>query len=556
MNNSKKIKWKQSYATFRGKSTKYRIYKKNTKHVLPYMKEKLQKHYLKMKLPDNLIWDPLGYGGRGSLRQKRGVVDASGLLRTKYEHKHILNSEGYLIPRPCLHEDDCPDIQNDPQWHAEMSDVCDTYFMDVPPEMTGMSGYYLIEDRLPPLFKKILRAMKCFQYRIIAEGLYSKAAHPTVTQNLRVSTKRSVCQGSTNIKQEMKDITQALIAHTENKETNNSGYVIQRVYRIQIDFCIYQPIEGSSWVPLPIWFKGKNSVVNPQNKKDNECFKWCCCIHEFHMNQGLIKRNAGRIAPHKKLLKKGHQLNINMDGLTYPVTLDQLPKFEKNNPQIVLNVFGYTDPKQDELDSADYKEPWAEPKNYRRHIHNMYRTSNDILTEGAQAMNLLLVEKQYKDEFVRHFCYIKKMSGLKSGENSNHQHKVHMCQNCCNFFSSAQVLENHMPNCIKYITGDDPTPIMPDKDFRIKFKDWAKTMKADFCVYADFEAFLEHIDGCEPEPTKSYTVAQKTHKPCSFGYFVQCRDTEIQKQFDEVVIYREEGKDIALEFVKKEKILL
>ena len=152
MNNSKKIKWKQSYATFRGQSTKYRIYKKNTKQVLPYMKEKLQKHYLKMKLPDNLIWDPLGYGGKGSLRQKRGVVDTSGLLRTKYEHKHILNSEGYLIPRPCLHEDDCPDIQNDPQWHAEMSDVCDTYFMDVPPEMTGMSGYYLIEDRLPPMF--------------------------------------------------------------------------------------------------------------------------------------------------------------------------------------------------------------------------------------------------------------------------------------------------------------------------------------------------------------------------------------------------------------------
>ncbi len=77
MNNSKKIKWKQSYATFRGQSTKskkYPIYKRNTKQVKLGMRRLFQKHYQKMILPDNLnkIWDPTGgKGGRGSLRQKK-----------------------------------------------------------------------------------------------------------------------------------------------------------------------------------------------------------------------------------------------------------------------------------------------------------------------------------------------------------------------------------------------------------------------------------------------------------------------------------------------------
>lgn len=34
---------------------------------------------------------------------------------------------------------------------------------------------------------------------------------------------------------------------------------------------------------------------------------------------------------------------LNMSGLKYPMTIDQVTKFEKQNPYISVNVFGFED---------------------------------------------------------------------------------------------------------------------------------------------------------------------------------------------------------------------
>lgn len=321
-NNKNKKKWKQSFVSFKGKKTKYGIYVKNTKQVRPKIREKLQKHYLNMSLPKNLIWDPLGYGGSGSLRARSGMIDRAGELRTKFDTIRELNDDGLIIPLPCLHREECPDIKADPQWKKTMKGVCDTLFIEVPSKLKGYAGYMIIKERLPSIFNNLLKTMGCFQYRIVAEGVYYNPTHPDLGErNLRVSTSRSICQGSDNINEVMNDITQKLIVDSENKETEGSGWVLLYVWRIQIDLCQYQPIGGSSYIPLPQWFKSKCAVVSPQNKKDNECFKWCCCIHQFHVNENKFTNDPQRVAPYKKLLKQGHKLDINLEGLTYPVTV-------------------------------------------------------------------------------------------------------------------------------------------------------------------------------------------------------------------------------------------
>ena len=83
------------------------------------------------------------------------------------------------------------------------------------------------------------------------------------------------------------------------------------------------------------------------------------------------------------------------------------------------------------------------------------------------------MERHFSDNtFVRHFCYIKKLSALVSKEHSKHKGKLHFCGNCLNFFSSAKVLKNHMPKCGRKFVGNDPVPEMPDKDYRIQFKNY------------------------------------------------------------------------------------
>ena len=70
-------------------------------------------------------------------------------------------------------------------------------------------------------------------------------------------------------------------------------------------------------------------MINPQNK-DEECLKWA-----------VIK------ALHHKDIKKGHQRissvrpyesQYNWKGLEFPVSIKKIDKFEKNNPDIAVNV--------------------------------------------------------------------------------------------------------------------------------------------------------------------------------------------------------------------------
>ena len=56
----------------------------------------------------------------------------------------------------------------------------------------------------------------------------------------------------------------------------------------------------------------------------------------------------------------------------------------------------------------------------------------------------------------------------------------------------------------------------------ISFKNLNRFMKHPFVVYADFEAFLENIDSCEPDNRKSFTEKYQKHKPCGFCFKIVC----------------------------------
>jgi len=49
-------------------------------------------------------------------------------------------------------------------------------------------------------------------------------------------------------------------------------------------------------------------------------------------------------------------------------------------------------------------------------------------------------------------------------------------------------------------------------------------MRVPFKIYADFEAFTEPLDTCQPNPSKSYIQPYQKHIPFSFCYFVKCYD--------------------------------
>ena len=71
-------------------------------------------------------------------------------------------------------------------------------------------------------------------------------------------------------------------------------------------------------------------LINLKNE-DNKCFLWC---HVRHLNPQ--KKNPQRV----KLSDREFAEKLNYNGITYPVTIKQIPQIEKQN-QIKINLFGY-----------------------------------------------------------------------------------------------------------------------------------------------------------------------------------------------------------------------
>ena len=104
-------------------------------------------------------------------------------------------------------------------------------------------------------------------------------------------------------------------------------------------------------------------------------------------------------------------------------------------------------------------------------------------------------------------------------------------------------------------------PVMKDKDSGlvfpqiISFKNLNRFMKHPFVVYADFEAFLENIDSCEPDNRKSFTEKYQKHKPCGFCFKIVCpKDIVLSESLLKPVPYRAKNKNDDVEQIFVEKL--
>ena len=82
----------------------------------------------------------------------------------------------------------------------------------------------------------------------------------------------------------------------------------------------------------------------------------------------------------------------------------------------------------------------------------------------------------------------------------------------------------------------------------LKFKNYHKSEKVPFIVYADFESYMyiKPLHSCEPNPKSSYTKQYQKHEPSSFCYYIKCFDDEVYEP--KLVSYT--GENAAHKFVE------
>ena len=65
---------------------------------------------------------------------------------------------------------------------------------------------------------------------------------------------------------------------TEHPKFPESGFSLDKIMHLFINFHRLALTRGSSYIELPGWVKNKKTAINPQNK-DEECFKWAALEH-------------------------------------------------------------------------------------------------------------------------------------------------------------------------------------------------------------------------------------------------------------------------------------
>ena len=176
-----------------------------------------------------------------------------------------------------------------------------------------------------------------------------------------------------------------------NFQRSGSNWVFQRVNQLEIHMADWKPISGSTFIPLPARIKNKVAVINPKNE-DNQCFKWCVA-----RALNPVEKNPNRITQELKDQSK----RLDWSGLKFPVDLKQIKIFEKNNPDISINVFGY------------------EEEVYPLKISKIKKRIN---------IDLLLIS----DEEKQHYCLIKNLSRLIRSKLSKHCGTAEICRSCLN----------------------------------------------------------------------------------------------------------------------------
>ena len=89
---------------------------------------------------------------------------------------------------------------------------------------------------------------------------------------------------------------------------------------------------GSSKVRLPKELTATRSIINVDNKKQEDCFRWAI-LSVIHYND-VDPNHHGR-----QSLYDEWKDDLNFKDITFPVCICQIKIFERNNPGIAINVF-------------------------------------------------------------------------------------------------------------------------------------------------------------------------------------------------------------------------
>ena len=277
-----------------------------------------------------------------------------------------------------------------------------------------------------------------------------------------------------------------IIEDLEVYQKNGSGWYFKEVVNLEIHTVDYNPMNGSSYIPLPDWISNKKAIVNIENK-DQKCFLWCI-LRYLHPRDRDEERLTG--------LKK-YENSLNTKGIDFPMKLKHISKFENLNPSLPgINVFSVNDNKK---------------------FYPLRMAEKDCLN----TIDLFF----YEQDGISHYTLIKNFTRLvKSQITSSKNGLFYICKKCFTHYTKYELLQKH----ISYCSSNETVAVkMPTRNTMLSFNNYHKQLPIPFVVYADFECFTKPMNTCSPNPEKSYTYNYQKHEPSGFWFYIKGIDPNI-----------------------------
>lgn len=149
------------------------------------------------------------------------------------------------------------------------------------------------------------------------------------------STKHEIAQLFTNQ-------CDSIIHKMSEFQERDSGWTLIAICHLEININEYKSIKGSQYIDLPTSIKEKQACINVKNN-DEYCFKWAviAALGPVPRDQTPKRCTSYKINNiEDDIIVLENNITINFSNLTFPLCINKIKEFEKNNQKISINVFG------------------------------------------------------------------------------------------------------------------------------------------------------------------------------------------------------------------------
>ena len=302
---------------------------------------------------------------------------------------------------------------------------------------------------------------------------------------------------STNLNETLDNVYDVLVNKMDSFCKKGSGWTLHQLLKLEVHILEYQPLTASTYFKIPKEIEDKKAVINVQND-DNRCFFYALAAAIYSDKLPINPSTNQPNVPHRSKQYEQYYHNFNWEGISFPVMLKDIPKFERRN-NIAISVYGWND-------STDEEKGYLYP----------LKVSKE---PGKIHVQFLLIE----NEQTQHYCWIKNFSRINGDLTSE---KKVFCRYCLHGFNidthkdgkhvhltdqeMEQKLQEHESNC--FVHGGQR--IQFPKYETVQFENIKHQVRAPYVVYADLEAILDKLTVDKNTKTQKY----QHHIACSYSY--------------------------------------